>query len=431
MSRNNHSGLIILLLSLMITLPSGAQEIDTVRVEKIIRMETLIDSLRQQIRGLDSEIQRMKKEMVENASNVQQVLSLFDEDADLSVPEDQRSRRKRVDALLKAISERPGQLRFNGSAVVSLQSLVANPGENTTGVGSFDLFAHTSFGRNTLLFFDLEAVMGDGPLQGKELLTSLNGDAGSTQSPDGFDRVHLLEAWAEFTLFRKALTVDIGKIDLTNYFDNNRVANDETSQFLGASFINSAALAAPPSGPGLRIRTEVLNRFFLQGGVTTITASGNSLLEDLFRIGSIGVRLFPTTNWEANIRLYGYQHPGMNKASGWGMSYDEAVGKRIELFLRFGQNNTRLSEFYGIAHARSCGVTWSGRLADRKLKIGAALGETKTGESDPHSEVHFEWYVRHQLNQWSYFSAHYQILKDSSTNKNIDHLIGCRVNFNF
>jgi len=80
-------------------------------------------------------------------------LSFFDEEADLNVPENQRSRRKRVDALLKAISERPGQLRFNGSAVVSLQSFMENPGKSTSGVGSFDLFAHTSFGRNTLLFF--------------------------------------------------------------------------------------------------------------------------------------------------------------------------------------------------------------------------------------------------------------------------------------
>jgi len=280
-------------------------------------------------------------------------------------------------------------------------------------------------------FFDLEAVIGNGPQPKGSLLTSLNGDAGSTQSLDGFDRIHLLEAWAEFTLFRESLTVDIGKIDLTNYFDNNRIANNETSQFLGSFFVNSAALASPFSGPGIRIRTEVLNRFFLQGGISTMVTTGDSLLEQLFKIGSVGIRLFPTTNWEANIRIYGYQHPGVSGATGWGVSFDETLGDVIEIFARFGKNNPELSEYYGITNAWSCGFAWSGRLAERKIKFGTAIGEVSTQGSDPYTEMNLEIYIRHQLNQWSYLSMHSQFQINSVNSEEESFLLGCRMNFNF
>lgn len=421
----------VLLFHWMIINSVFAQEVDTVKVEKIIHMEMLVDSLRQQIRNMDSEIQRMKKEMVENASDVQQILSFFEEELDFNVPEDQRSRRKRVDALLKAITERPGQLRFNGSAVISLQSFIRNPGENTHSVGSFDLFAHTSFGANTLLFFDFEVVSGNGPSSNSHSLSSLNGDAGSTRSPDGLDRIHLLEAWAEVNVFKKLLTINIGKIDITNYFDNNRIANDETSQFLCAAFVNSSALAAPTNGPGVRFRTTVLNRFFLQGGVSSVTSAGNNLFHEVFKIGSVGLRLFPTTDWEANIRVYGYQHPVAHHAFGWGISYDETVGKAFEVFMRFGRNNPDLSDNFGIVSAWSCGLAWASRLAERKLKIGAAVGEISPKESDQFSEMNLEIFIRHQLNQWSYISVHYQSQSNSAIGKNTSNLIGCRMNFNF
>jgi hypothetical protein len=36
-----------------------------------------------------------------------------------------------------------------------------------------------------------------------------------------------------------------GKGDLTNYFDTNAVANDETSQFLSSGLVNSVAVTFP------------------------------------------------------------------------------------------------------------------------------------------------------------------------------------------
>jgi hypothetical protein len=185
----------ILLLSLSCLLVSNlrAQEIDTVAVMKLVRMEKTIDSLLYRMREIDNELQRVKANLAEE-NHLEKLLAAFNEEEVEFAPEDQRSRRKRVDALLKAITERPGQLRFNGGATAIVQG---NPDRNSrfaTGVGSFDIFAHTSFGSHTLLFFDFEAIGGNGPNEHIVTFTSLNGDAGSTQNPQGLDQLTVLEA---------------------------------------------------------------------------------------------------------------------------------------------------------------------------------------------------------------------------------------------
>ncbi len=60
-----------------------------------------------------------------------------------SIIDDQRSKRKRVDALLRAMTQRPGQLRFNGGASTVIQWKPSSKNDFVTGSGSFDLFAHT------------------------------------------------------------------------------------------------------------------------------------------------------------------------------------------------------------------------------------------------------------------------------------------------
>ena len=108
--------IITVLLSVIIFLPPlEAQEIDSSQVRKLLKLESTIDSLRQQIRTMDGEIQRLKANLA-GGNHLDELLSAFNEEDVESAPEEQRSRRKRVDALLRAIAERPGQLRFNGGA---------------------------------------------------------------------------------------------------------------------------------------------------------------------------------------------------------------------------------------------------------------------------------------------------------------------------
>ncbi len=407
-----------------------AQEVDTLLIQKLVNLEKTIDSLRQRTRALDDELQRVKVELAEG-DNLDKLLAAFNSEAVESAPEDQRSRRKRVDALLKAITEQPGQLRFNGGATAIVQGNLNRGNRFATGVGSFDIFAHTSFGKHTLLFFDFEAIGGNGPNDHIPTLAALNGDAGSTQNREGVDQLTVLEAWAEFTAFNQALTATVGKIDLTNYFDNNASANDETSQFISAAFVNSAALPAPGNSPGLRLRTTVLKRFFVQAAVASADNAGDNLFEELFRIGSMGVKIFPQTDWEANLRIYGYQHPAADDAKGYGLSFDESISGAFNIFARYNKNEDKLAERFGIASAWSLGARLVKTVAGRRLALAAAYGETAPHGNGLRTEKIGEIYARRQLNKWVYLSPHVQRIWNAAGLPQTATLIGLRTHFNF
>lgn len=98
-----------------------------------------------------------------DSSFIGQVLGIFEEEEGRNIIELQRSKRKQVDELLKAILEQPGVLRFSGVATASVQTTL-NSKSPYYGIGSFDIFALTSLGENTLLFFDFEAIGGYGPI---------------------------------------------------------------------------------------------------------------------------------------------------------------------------------------------------------------------------------------------------------------------------
>jgi hypothetical protein len=369
--------------------------------------------------------------MVNQTSDVDELLLLLGEEQEDVIPEEQRSRRKRVDALLKAMTQRPGQLRFNGGATATLQdNMQANSGYET-GVGSFDIFAHTAFGRHTLLFLDIEAIGGNGPGHFTESFSDPNGDSGSQHNRDGVDQLNVLEAWAEFNALNEAINITAGKIDLTNYFDNNSYANDETSQFLSSGFVNSTALPVPANSPGIRLRTTVLDRFFLQAGFSSVYNSGDSLFTSIFKIASVGFKIFPHTGWESNLRIYGYAHPLVNHSKGYGLSFDSEIFEYFKIFARYTTNSSELAERYGIKSAWSTGFGFEQLLFNREFNIGLAYGQTTPSDSQLTPEQIAEIYIKHQLNRWVYVSPHFQWIINAGGRHADYTLIGLRTHFNF
>ncbi|MGQ8335693.1 hypothetical protein ACUNWD_04025 [Sunxiuqinia sp. A32] len=360
---------------------------------------------------------------------INQFFGLFEADENADIPEAQRSKRKQVDELLKALTRRDGQLQFNGVATASFQ-VEPMKDANYQGVGSFDIFAFTSFGQHTILFFDLEAVGGNGPDQLIPNLTGLNADGGTTQSPEGIDHLVVLEAWAEFRAMKDIFTVNIGKIDVTNYFDNNLHANDETSQFLSGAFVNSAALPAPINSPGIRLRTSFLSRFYFQFGLNSLDNSGNDLMHDHFKIAETGFMLFPQTGWEANFRIYGFEHPAAGDSRGFGISADELIAGSFTVFGRYAKNEKELAEWFGIEQAWSAGVGFKQLFLTREFNIGLAFGETKPFAQSEHEKL-AELYISNQFNRWVYLSPHLQWIDPVGLDQKEHFLVGLRINFSY
>ncbi len=344
---------------------------------------------------------------------------------------DQRSRRKRLDALLEEYLQRPGMINFNGDATGILQGSFGGEEDIGTATGSFDLFVATHLGAQTLLFVDLEAIGGNGPDENIAAFAPLNGDGGSTQTTDGLDRMHVLEAWVEFSAFGDLAIFTAGKIDLTNYFDNNAAANDETAQFISGAFVNSAALPVPGNTPGIRVRGEIPPGIFFQLAAVSADNSGNRILEQLFKIASTGFRIDFGRGLLGTFRVYGYQHEVADNGVGYGISADLPLQKNLTVFGRWTRNEDRISDYFGIASAWSTGLQLESRIGKAPLFFGAAFGETRPADEALRREHLAEIYFRLHLNQWTHISPHLQWVENPAGGTERYFIAGLRTQFDF
>lgn len=75
------------------------------------------------------------------------------------------------------------------------------------------------------------------------LLGEANGDAGTALDKDGDGRLQVSEL--HYTQGFAAGEITLGLLDVTGFLDTNAVANDETTQFLGASFVLNPVIEFP------------------------------------------------------------------------------------------------------------------------------------------------------------------------------------------
>lgn len=408
-----------------------AQTPDSINIKDTLSYRRELDSLKTVVDSLN-----LKMTLIENQLKKQtpldSLLTGFEDIRDTSsIPEDQRSRRKQLDALLELISQRPGQLFFNGQVNAILQGNLPKDDQFSTATGSLNLFASASFENSIIMFIDLESIGGNGPDEFAETLISLNGDAGSTQSADGFDRIVVNEAWTEFLFLNDIFTVTAGKIDLTNYFDNNAIANDENSQFISSPFINSSAFAVPSNSPGLRIRTTILERFYIQFAIAKAENTGNNIFNNLYKIGGIGFKLLPNSKYTAEFHLFGYSHPLADNRFGFGVSMSQTIAARFTIFGRFGNNENELADWYGIKNSWSSGAQFIENLIGEPSIIGMAYGSTKPFNQNFKNEKLTEFYIRQMINTWISISAHYQYVWDTFGEDDRYSILGLRINFTF
>jgi len=265
------------------------------------------------------------------------------------------------------------KVAINGSARGILQQVAnAEGGQNQLfGEGSFDLTLLYHPMVRTTLFVDLEAIAGPGPDKKLGSLSRVNADAETLGGQDS--KLTVREAWLWLKFVNDRLDFFIGKLDLTNYFDRNVFANDETTQFLNGALVNNPMLKQPPNGAGVVLRWDAGRDLgFSLGGQTT-----HDLNEDLwsepFVIAEIdyhSTRLIEG-NYRLWIRVSSLLSPDRERRMyGGGVSIDQLLTPQLGLFVRGGVN-----QIEGISrtfYAASAGLRWAGPLWDRpKDRLGA------------------------------------------------------------
>lgn len=358
-----------------------------------------------------------------------QVFDLFSDENNDNIPEAQFSKRKQVDAILNAILKKPGKLQFSGVATATVQSELKTQ-NSYHGVGAFDIFAFTSFGKNALLFFDFQSIGGNGPDVIIPNISGLNANSGRTTNADGIDRLTVLEAWTEFKAIRDFFSVTFGKIDLTNYFDNNLHANDETSQFITGVFVNNPVLPVTFNSPGIRFRTTFLGKIYIQYGLIMADKFDPNIMVNHFKILETGFKLFPESGWEANFRVFGFEHPFAGNEQGFGVSFDQLIANHFTIFGRYGKNQPGLAEWHGIEKAWSGGIGFKQMLFKNEYKVGIAYAETFVFNKDLPEHI-LEFYFNTQINKWVFISPHFQWLRQNHESLVDHYILGMRLNFSY
>ena len=272
----------------------------------------------------------------------------------------------RFTALTKNIS-------LSGGMVGVLQGTIGNePKDYTDVVGRGDLVFNFKVGENTIAVIDLEATGGDGVDSRVSSFSGLNGVAGSTG-----DTTRFREAWVEHSAFDDRLIVTAGKIDMSNYFDSNAVANDENGQFLSGAFVHSAVLPFPDNGAGVRLEAKLAESVTFGLGYGSGDGDSADILDHGFGIAELGYQC-KVGELEGNYRIYASldgSNPDTKKGFGFGVSLDQQITDKLTLFARYGQSD---EDVYDVKMAWSAGGQYAGLIPGRADDVfGLAYGQVQ------------------------------------------------------
>ncbi len=223
-------------------------------------------------------------------------------------------------------------------------------GDHTDASVSLDLEVETRVGNQGTAFLLIEGRHGAGLTDEIETLHGINADA-----VDDDATLKLTEAWYEHSFLSDRLLLTLGKVDLTNYFDTNAVANDETTQFLADGLVNNLAVEFPEdNGPGLRLSYSVNAQFELKFGLGDADGDFEDVFRDVF--GVVELNYKPSMpHGDGNYRFHlwtnladhaEWRDPSRNGKENWGLgfSFDQVFSERITGFLRGGFQDKAVSQ---------------------------------------------------------------------------------------
>jgi hypothetical protein len=244
-------------------------------------------------------------------------------------------------------------------------------------LASADLYFTAGVAQNTLFFADIVGLSGPPPDLEIPTLTLVNGYSARLVRQN---EINVREAWLRTELFGQRLALTAGRLDLTNYFDHNAAANDETSQFVSDALVNNPALGLSNNGAGVSLVFDPKNGFNFKLGFQQSNSEATSLSESIYSLAEVGfVSRLPGMG-EGNYRFWyrtdNNETDGYN--IGFGTSLDQKLGPQVTLFGRFGasQAPVKRDHFYsgGLQFAQGLGFypgdAWGVGYSHTDLRFG-------------------------------------------------------------
>ncbi|MDD5156063.1 MAG: carbohydrate porin [Candidatus Omnitrophica bacterium] len=244
---------------------------------------------------------------------------------------------------------------------------------------------------------------------------------------------------------RDRIFMAAGKLDLSDWFDINDVANSADEQFLSEVLVNSYTIPFPSKGIGAMVKFQPYDWLYLQSGASTANSSStktglSNAFNSAFFINEFG--LSPKIgNLKGNYRLIFYllhrkleyitdETQDKRNQFGFSLSFDQALTERITLFLRYGFDDRKIN---AVAYAWSAGGQITEPIPGRKydcLGIGVAqniLGRDFRTFSDPAAtvsrETMIEAYYSFFLNDYLALTSDLQLVINPDADKDVDNAL--------
>ena len=204
-------------------------------------------------------------------------------------------------------------------------------------LASADLFFTAGIAQNTTFFADVVGLSGPPPDLEVGTLTLANGYSARLVNQN---ELNVREAWLRTELFSNRLGITVGRLDLTNYFDHNVAANDETSQFISDALVNNPALGLAINGAGLAMVYDPKGGFNFKAGFQQSDTTATNLSQSIYSLAEVGYVTRVPGMGEGNYRFW-YRtdnSKGTGYNIGFGTSLDQKIGPRVTLFGRYGES---------------------------------------------------------------------------------------------
>jgi hypothetical protein len=206
--------------------------------------------------------------------------------------------------------------------------------KNAYALASADLFFTAKLAQHTVFFADVVALSGSPPDRQIPSLTLLNGYTARLVNQN---ELNLREAWLRTEFFGQRLALVAGRLDLTNYFDHNAAANDETTQFLADALVNNPTLGLSSNGTGFATVFDPKNGFNFKFGIQQSNPDAANLSDSIYSLAEAGYVARPPGLGEGNYRVwYRWDNTSENRTTGVGISVDQRIIPTLTVFARVG-----------------------------------------------------------------------------------------------
>ena len=202
-------------------------------------------------------------------------------------------------------------------------------------LASADLFFTAGIAQNTIFFADIVALSGSPPDAEIPALTLLNGYTARLVAQN---ELNLREVWLRTELFGQRLTLTTGRLDLTNYFDQNAFANDESTQFLSDALVNNQMLGLSSNGTGVATEFDPKNGFRFKFGLQQSNNDATNLSDSIYTLSEVGYTFTPFGLPEGTYRTWfrtDNAAPDVLR-KGFGFSLDQKLTNAVGVFGRYG-----------------------------------------------------------------------------------------------